>query len=155
MKIMLTRNKFCTIDDDDYELCSKYKWHCLGTNDKYLYSARTENGKTILMHREILNCPNHLCVDHINGNTLDNRKENLRICTKAENNRNCKARSDKKENTPRGIYKRMYGYESSIRVDKKRIYIGHFKDIKTAILKRNEMMIKYHGKFARLIEVEE
>lgn len=73
------------IDKDDYEKCKKYTW---GVYFRYNYYCSTHLNKkkgrnpdtpaSIQLHRYIMDTPKHLCVDHINHDTLDNRKQNLR-----------------------------------------------------------------------------
>jgi hypothetical protein len=93
----LSQNKFAIVDADDYDRLNQYKW-CLSKTPHTNYAMRRTKGKrakgrrakrkTIMMHRVITNTPPHLVVDHINHNGLDNRKQNLRLCTRAENSRN-------------------------------------------------------------------
>ena len=76
------------VDLEDYNKLNKYKWHLMttGRSNKYLRPVRYENRKTIRMHREIMNCKAFVCeVDHINHDTLDNRKQNLRLCNRSQN----------------------------------------------------------------------
>ena len=72
------------VDDDDYEKYNHLVWHLSDTG----YAVRRNNGETFRLHRLIMNCPEGMVVDHLNGDTLDNRKCNLRICTVAENSKN-------------------------------------------------------------------
>lgn len=78
------------IDDEDYVLFNKYKWHIGSTG--YVVWRGVKDGKkqTIRLHRLITNAPKGLVVDHLNHNPFDNRKANLRVCTQAENSRNKK-----------------------------------------------------------------
>jgi len=64
---------FAIVDAADYEWLSRYRWFLCGAG----YAARHAPGKTILMHREIMQAPAGMVVDHINGNRLDNRRCNL------------------------------------------------------------------------------
>jgi len=96
IQIPLTQGKFAIVDIEDYEWLSEHKWFAKKTksasepNGQY-YAARSQRTKksnavkTIYMHREIMNCPDGKEVDHANNNKLDNRRENLRVCTKQEN----------------------------------------------------------------------
>lgn len=91
-KIPLTQGKFTTVDETDFDWLNQWKWYakdgqaCNGTHH---YAARGifDNGikKTILMHRFIMNCPKGKEVHHKNQDTLDNRRCNLEVLTKAEN----------------------------------------------------------------------
>lgn len=75
---------FVTVDDNDYLNVSRYKW-CLSSRG---YAMRTEDGKTIFMHRQIMNTPKGFSTDHVDGDKLNNQRFNLRVCSHAENMRN-------------------------------------------------------------------
>jgi hypothetical protein len=79
------------VDDEDYDWLCQWKWTSVSTERRNGgYAMRLDNraGKTILMHRIILNAPEGVEVDHINGSGLDNRRENLRIVTLQQNRQN-------------------------------------------------------------------
>jgi len=148
------------IDDEDVWMVNKYRYGVQKMklqNAGLYYFMRSSNvqGKkdTPLLHREIMKCD--VCdgkiVDHINGNTLDCRKENLRICTHAENIRNSKTY---KTNTSgvKGVtwYKKLNKWCAQIQVDKKKINLGYFLSIKDAEKAYAEGSKKYHGEFGRL-----
>ncbi len=99
--IGLTQGKFALVDAADYDALSQYKWHLVAPGK--LYAGRKEGGKTIYMHRQIMQPPPGMLVDHINGNGLDDRRANMRICTNQQNMRNVRKR-------PGGdsIYKGVY-----------------------------------------------
>jgi len=86
-EIPLTQGKVAIVDDEDFEWLSQWKWHCMKG-----YAARHPAGphgqKYIYMHRKIMRTPDDMDADHINHNTFDNRRLNLRNCTHAENSRN-------------------------------------------------------------------
>lgn len=98
-RIPLPHNKFCLVDDEDFDYVNKRKWCIKRNGQRYgKYVARTVRiGKkctTERLHRYIMSLDNNhiedMEIDHINRNTLDNRKCNLRIVTKAENLKNRK-----------------------------------------------------------------
>jgi hypothetical protein len=96
-EIPLTKGKVAIVDDEDFEELSKYKWRFSST--EYAVRHTTVNGKKcqFRMHRVVMNLGgSQLEVDHINHNTLDNRKSNLRICTHAENSRFSRKQSNNK-----------------------------------------------------------
>lgn len=157
--IALTRGFSAIVDDEDFEYLNQWKWHCLfQAKGKHIYAKRTvsEPKKHCLrMHRIIMNCPKNMIVDHINGNTLDNRKENLRICTKNQNNMNISKR-EKTINKYKGVTKnkaRHRPFYAVIGVNKKRIYLGSFYTEIQAAVAYNEAAIKYHGEFAKLNKI--
>lgn len=92
-KIPLTQGKYALVDDQDYDMLIKIKWcaeRCSTVKENFYARNRALN---IKMHRLILGLgKSHLVGDHINHNTLDNRRCNLRAVTKAENNRNRRKR---------------------------------------------------------------
>ena len=76
--IPLTRGLFAIVDARDYERLSRHTWFAEGTAQN-CYAVRKQNGRSIKMHREITNAPDHLVVDHIDSNGLNNRRANLRL----------------------------------------------------------------------------
>lgn len=85
-RIPLTRGKFALVSDEDFDTLSQYNWLCYRNGYACRQGPRQGNNRTlILMHRVIMDAPDGLNVDHINGDTLDNRRENLRLCTHQEN----------------------------------------------------------------------
>ncbi len=118
-------------DKEDYDKLKDYCW--IKTTAGYaLYKGCS---KTLLAHRVVINCPPDLLVDHINHNTLDNRKCNLRICTQAQNLHNRKAKGYSKE----GDVYRVY-------IGKK--HLGSYRTEAEAIIARKEAEQKYYGEFA-------
>lgn len=91
-EINLDKGKVALVDDSDYEWLSSLKWRAHNPSGRERRSFYALTGyKGVAMHRMITNCPNGLHVDHINGDSLDNRRSNLRVCTPKENNRNRRA----------------------------------------------------------------
>lgn len=139
------------VDDQDYDWLNQWKWYAGGSPAR-IYVARQEKGslKTIRMHRLILGATGrHVLVDHKNGNTLDNRRENLRLCTTGENIQNQKAHANSFTGV-KGVCLFRKKFRAEIQFDKNRVYLGAFEDIKDALLAYNEAALKYHGEFAKL-----
>ena len=151
-EIRLTRGKVAIVDDSDYENLIKYKWQARLQVYTGLYRAkRVGNPTEIDMARQIMNCPVGLEVDHINGDLLDNRRCNLRICTHSENMRNRKLQ---KNNTSgyRGVTY-VHGserYTAQIYRHKKKVHLGTFDTAELAAIAYNEAAKHYYGEFAKL-----
>lgn len=130
--IELTSGKVAIVDDENYETLKQHNWRF-----KKGYAVRlvTKDGKKIClyMHREIMNTPKHLVVDHINLNGLDNRKENLRNCTHQQNSLN--KRKHKRNTTgARGVVfcKRLGKFAAQIGFMYKHYHLGYFDNIEDA-----------------------
>lgn len=95
-RIPLVGGAEALVDADDYEELAKFKWR---QNPHGGYAIRyhrvSGKNKPVTMHRVIMKAPTGMVVDHKNGNPLDNRKENLRLCTQRENNMNKRRRKEK------------------------------------------------------------
>lgn len=145
---------------EDAEYVQQFNW-CLmsgGSNRKYAYRKiypKGESPRGIRLHRVIMErklgriLDSHEQVDHINGNGLDNRRDNLRLATYIENNRNAKRRIDNASG-----YKGVYWKEKNkkwcaqIRVNKKQIYLGLFDTKEQAYEAYCQAADKYFGEFA-------
>jgi HNH endonuclease/AP2 domain len=154
--IELTRGYQAIVDDDDYEDLVKYNWH----HHKNGYAMRHErvNGKRvpIRMHRVVISAPDGYDVDHKNGDKLDNRKANLRLATRSQNNYNKGVQSNSSSGF-KGVSwsKQRNKWRARIHVDKKEINLGFFEYQIDAAFAYNEAAIKYHGEFAKLNEFNE
>lgn len=135
------------IDDEDFERVSQYRWFA---HDKRGYIQGKIAKKNILLHRFIMGTPKGWETDHINHNPLDNRKNNLRICTKSQN---CVWKKFKSTNIYRGITKSYHGWQASITKDQKHFYLGYYKTPAQAAHAYNEAAIRLFGEFAVLNEI--
>ena len=137
------------IDDEDLYILFKYKWKII--NHKTVSYITTTTGKCRLyLHRILLKCPKGLQIDHINGNGLDNRKENLRICTHAENGRNRKV-GDNNTSGYKGVswITRQGKWRATIKINQKRIHLGEYVNIIDAINAYETAATNYFGSFKR------
>lgn len=161
-EIQLSNSKGVVIvDDEDYQYLSQFKWHGLSNNRHYLYVYRCvrlgkNKYKRIFIHREVLNASEGVLVDHINGNTFDNRRVNLRLCNNAENIRNSK-KSNGKTSEFKGVSfqkerrKWIVGIRIPCEIGRgKSISIGRFSDEVHAAKMYDKAATKYFGAFARL-----
>ena len=87
--IPLNKGQYAIVDREDADKANKYAWFASpNMMGSYYAIRRTETGGSVYLHRYLLDAPNDMVVDHINHNTLDNRRENLKLCTNQENNEN-------------------------------------------------------------------
>lgn len=129
-------------DLEDYDKIKDYTW--LETKG-YIYSSDREYA----LHRFVTNCNIDYVVDHMNHNTLDNRKENLRICSQQKNTFNQKVRS----NNWTGVSGVSWDYDRNkwqayISINGKRILLGRFDIFEDAVIARKEAEEKYFGEYS-------
>jgi hypothetical protein len=148
--IPLTRGLFAIVDAEDYEWLSQYKW-CAQFSEytRTYYAVRKCRGHTVFMHRMIMNPPGGKVVDHMNGNGLDNRRCNLRICSPKENSCNKPKRRNTKSRFI-GVYRRRNKYQVILKHNGKAYGGGMFDDEVEAAKARDRLAIQLHGKYARL-----
>jgi len=151
-EIPLTRGKVALVDDEDYELLNQWKWYAVKSHNCW-YAQRTiyqgVNNSYIKMHRLILNTPEGMQSDHINGNGLDNRRENLRVCTNTENCRNQKPQKHSSIFKGVTLYKSRNKWVARIKVSRSSINLGIFNSELEAAQAYDKAAEKYFGEFAR------
>lgn len=159
--IRLTQNQYAIIDDEDFERVSQYKW--MARKDRYgfyaakgLYKGKV-NGKYKTnfthMHRFLLKIEDpDMIVDHKNGDTLDNRKENLRIATKQQNNRNITKTKSNNTSGYRGVVERKdtagtAKWRVRIGVNGKKKNVGQYSTAEDAARAYDVAALAYFGEF--------
>lgn len=136
-EIPLTQGKVAIVDDCDYAELSKWKWyHACGYASRHILS--NGEAKTVYMHRVIAGTPDGMDTDHINRDTLDNRRCNLRVCTTRQNMMNRRKRANTSSRYIGVSFFKQYGrWESRIRVDGKYKFLGYFDTEEEAALAFN------------------
>lgn len=128
------------IDIDDIDIVKKYKWRFCSTG----YVKSTTLRKTISLHRFIMKPENDLVVDHINHNKLDNRKLNLRVCTREQNMWNKKTKN-------KGIFKdkrnSLKPYRVQFQVSSKRLPTKYFTTYEEALEYREQLELEHYGEY--------
>ncbi len=151
--IWLTPTDRAIVDKDDYAALSKHNWYlgCGKDQGKWRGALRTDkNKKNISMHGQILGLsPGHI-IKHINGNTLDNRKENLRLVTFRDAARSQRKESKEKNGGFIGVFRRGQRFYAHIRVNSKTHHLGVFGDAKSAAIHRDRAAFLMHGEVAVL-----
>lgn len=152
--IPLTRGLHAIVDDEDYEWLIQWKWCCKTSNKGGTrpYAVRTK--KNILMHRIIINAPDGLLVDHINGETLDNRRCNLRLANNSQNVWNQRTQQNRKNKTSqfKGVSWDKKGriWRPRIRIKQNVILLGSFDSETDAALAYDTAARAHFGEFAKL-----
>lgn len=150
------------VSEEWHEILCLLKWYIhepvCGSGRKYAITRRMIKGKvyTCYMHRIIADPANGMVVDHQNGDSLDNRIGNLRVCTKTENNRNRIGLNKDTSSVFKGVHHhRGKFWTAGIYHQSRRMHLGCFKTEHEAARAYNEAALKYHGEFARLNIIED
>jgi hypothetical protein len=157
-ELILNKGFVALVDDEDYEYLSQFKWNVNGGGYAEAWTPMI-NGKRrrIKMHREIIKASNGLIVDHINHNCLDNRKENLRLCSHAESMMNRRKPNKSLTSQFKGVSfnTQMGKWKARIKANKRDIHLGYFDDEVEAAKAYNKACIELHGEYACVNVIEE
>lgn len=138
-RIPLTQGYEALVSDEDYERVSALKWYAAEMKPGYVYAKRDfGGGRQVGMHRFILGTPKGMVADHINGNTLDNRRENLRSVTHAENVRHI-TKPSRAISGHRNVYRFRNGFIVKGWRDGVRYYGGFHKTLAGALEARDRI----------------
>lgn len=154
---------FTIVDKKDYDKFNlgSYNWRCRYDHEACQVYARkgsraTKGSITFMLHRLLTNCPKGMVVDHIDGDGLNNRRKNLRICTPAENAQNVGKPTHRKcQSKYLGVSrddrkKLKKPWRVLISVGNKTKNCGYYATEIEAAKARDKFVLKYRGKFARL-----
>lgn len=149
-EIPLTKGRVAIVDAADYEWLSQWKW-CAQVDEKgFAYACRAGPRLTIIrMHRVLAQPAAHQVVDHINRDTLDNRRANLRCCTLAENARN-RAGNRGTLSPFKGVLAAGPRWRARIGDGTRQRHLGCFATQEEAARAYDEAARLLHGEFARL-----
>lgn len=142
-----TKGDYALVDEDDYDKVMEYNWYL--TSHGYVESKI--NGESKKMHRFIMNCPDDMEVDHRFHNKLDNRKSQLRVCTRQENSYNTRP-TKKGYSKYKGVSwdKGRGKWRASLKINNKSISLGRFTDEIEAAKAYDAAAKKHFKDFARL-----
>lgn len=145
MRIDLTQGKTALIDDEDWHIINRLIWHANFQHSTWY--AVTRDG--IRMHRILLYVTDStIQVDHINGDGLDNRKANLRLCTNSQNCMNRKSGTGVSRFKGVSFHKATGKWQAQIKLNQKNKYIGLFASEITAAIAYDKQAIILFGEFA-------
>jgi hypothetical protein len=154
-QIELSQGQVARVSPDDFDELCGYQWNANKcTSPGSFYASRMNHSdpskpRVIKMHRQIMGFP-RLDVDHSNGDTLDNRRHNLRLATRAQNSRNGKRRVNNTSGFKGVSLHRDNVWLAKITVAKKQIYLGTFTSPEEAHAAYCRAADRYHGEFARV-----
>ena len=153
-QISLTQGHFAVVDDDDFKTLSVFKWYAAKTTkagDFYAVRGIRRRGtyQNVRMHRVIMSAKTGEVVDHRNHNTLDNRKDNLRLVTNSQNAMNRKGANINSRTGIRGVYfdNVEKKFRATIRVDGRQKSIGRFRTIKAAAIAWDKAKNDFYGEY--------
>ena len=153
----LTRGQKSVVDADDFKYLRHWNW-CAYKGARTWYAVRRgmiekKFSGMIHLHRFIMEPPPDMVVDHKNGNGLDNRKSNLRVCTQAQNNKNKCKRTDGKTSKYIGVIKSPHtpgAWSASISIHRKSAFLGYYTSEDRAAQAYDSAAYLIHGEYARL-----
>lgn len=155
-RIKLTQGKYAIVDAEDYERLNAYKWHCT----HYGYAKRAVSNKSgkggrqgaVYMHRVVCPAPEGMIVDHINRNSLDNRRANLRAATQKQNVWNRKFVRKGGKTRYNGIrWDHNKGkWQVRLTINGRRASFGYYADETEAAKAYDRVAKEYRGEYASL-----
>lgn len=151
-RIELSKGLNALVDDADYDLLNLFKWSASSGRNNYAVRRTVgDDGRqhTVYMHRVIMEAPKGLEVDHINGNMLDNRRENLRLCSRSQNARNQKKHRDNSCGF-KGVYKRGNRFGAQLTIQAATFYLGTYSTAEEAARAYDEEAKARFGEFAKV-----
>lgn len=153
--IQLTQEQVAIVDDDVYEQIKKYSWHAHKNRSGRFYAIRRikKNGvwSHMKMHREVMNAKEGEIIDHINCDSLDNRKSNLRVVSRSQNTWN-QITHIKTSSKFKGVswHKDRRKWQAYVTKDYKTYYLGLHEMEEDAARAYDKKAKELFGEFARL-----
>lgn len=151
--IKLSQNMYAKVDEDDFKSLSKIKWYASKGHRNNYYAKNIFKRKSLFMHRYIMKARRGQIIDHINGDTLDNRRSNLRLVTPSQNNANQRPSFTKTKSQLKGVYflkngNRLKKWYSRIQINNKDYFLGYFLTENEAYNAYRKKHIGAYGKYS-------
>lgn len=149
-KLLLRSGEHTLVDDDIYEKVNDVKWGLYVGASNMRYVGRYSNKQMISLHRLITGAKKGQIVDHKNGDTLDNRRQNLRICTHQQNMANRKVQKNNISGYKGvGWEEKKNRYKVRVYKDGREFHVGYYLNVIEAAKAFDKATKKLHGEFAR------
>jgi hypothetical protein len=147
--IPLTRGLSALVSDADYDWLSRWKWLVVGPGYAGRFEGSSATRHLVYMHRAVVGAQPGQRVDHINQDRLDNRRENLRLVTNAQNQQN-KKRPSHNQSGYKGVcwHKGVGKWHARIVVNGQRVHLGYYRDLETAALLYDAAARYFFGEYA-------
>jgi hypothetical protein len=150
-EVLLTQGFVTVVDDEDFDRVNQFRWVVLkNKNNCYAWSRQPHPGKKTYLQNFLMHPPSGFLVDHINRNGLDNRKQNLRICTPRQNTHN---RPSHGKLSYKGVVfckSKKNPYMVRLHADKQWTYLGCFPTAELAAEAYDRKAFELYGEFAYL-----
>lgn len=157
IEIPLTQGQVALIDDEDLGLVGRYRWYAAWNPHTQSFYAQTnawlddDKKHTLRMHRLLLGNPKNVIVDHIDHDTLNNTRANLRLSTNKESSMNRRRRKDNASGYKGVRLDKRYGvWIARIQTSHGRKDIGRYRTAEEAYAAYCAAALEHHGEFARL-----
>ena len=149
-ELRLSQGRVALVDASDLPVLLWRKWNAFRAGRTW-YAATNIDGHRLYLHRFLMQPGDRMEVDHINGDGLDNRRSNLRVCTHAENLRNQRTQLGGSSRF-RGVtwYTRRQRWHAQIKVEGKHKSLGYYRAEEDAARAYDAGALRLHGEFARL-----
>jgi frataxin-like iron-binding protein CyaY len=154
-KIYLGEDEWALVEPSDYYRLKNFKWYLNGNGKEFYAFANIKAGpgktRMVSMHRQLMDPPPHLLVDHRNGHTLDNRRSNLRLATQSQNMQNRAKKLNVSSKFIGVCFDKKRGkWKAQIKTGGENIFLGRFSSETDAARAYDRAAREYHKDFARL-----